>query len=53
MPRYTKKHYVQIGNTLRKLPKKVREVEYRKWNRIFKADNPKYDSKKFKKYVYL
>tara|TARA_Y100000310_G_scaffold324852_1_gene387275 strand:+ start:3491 stop:3652 length:162 start_codon:yes stop_codon:yes gene_type:complete len=51
MPTYTRKHYVDIGNTIKKLPKKARTAEYNKWNRKFKKDNPRYDSKRFKKHV--
>jgi len=53
MAKYTKKYYVLIGNTIKKLPKKERMKEYRKWNAIFKADNPLYDSKRFKKHIGL
>lgn len=50
---YSRRHYVQIGNTLKKLPKKKRMSEYRKWNAIFKKDNPRYDSRRFKSYIGL
>jgi hypothetical protein len=53
MVKFTRQHYITIGNTIKKLPKKKRETEYRKWNKIFKKDNPKYDSAKFKKYIGL
>jgi hypothetical protein len=53
MPKYTRQHYIAISNTIKKLPRKEREREYRKWNRIFKADNPRYNSKMFKEFVGL
>lgn len=53
MGKYTRRHYIDIGNTLKKLPKKKRLTEYYKWNKIFKADNSRYDSKRFKEYIGL
>jgi len=53
MSKYTKKDYISVGDTIKKLPKKRRETEYKKWNRIFKSDNPFYDSKRFKKHIGL
>lgn len=46
MSTYSRRHYVDIGNTLKKLPKKKRQSEYKK-------DNPRYDSKRFKKHIGL
>lgn len=53
MVRYTKRHYIDIGNTIKNIPKVKRKSEFTKWNKIFKKDNPLYDSKKFKKYIGL
>ena len=53
MPKFTRRHYLQIGKTLKKLPKKKRLTEFYKWSKIFKKDNRLYDSKKFKKYIGL
>lgn len=51
--KFTRQNYIEIGNTLKKLPEKKRITEYIKYNKIFKADNPLYDSKRFKKYIKL
>ena len=53
MVKYTRHHYVEIGNTLKSIPKTKRKTEYTKWNKIFKQDNPRYDSGKFKKHIGL
>ena len=53
MPKFTRQHYIEIGKTIKKLAKKKRVSEYRKWNRIFEKDNPLYDSCKFKAFVGL
>ena len=50
---YTRRHYIAIGKTIKKLPKKKRQTEYRSWNKTFKKDNPRYDSNRFKKFVGL
>ena len=53
MTKYTRRHYVDIGNLIKKVPKSKRKTEFTKWNKVFKKDNPRYDSKKFKKFVGL
>ena len=53
MVMYTRRHYIQIGNTIKKLPRTKRVVEYRKWSGIFKKDNPRYDSARFKAHIGL
>jgi len=53
MVKYTRRHYLDIGNTIKSIPKTKRKTEFVKWNKIFKADNPLYDSKKFKKFIGL
>jgi len=53
MPKFTKRHYIEIGKTIKKLPKRKRAAEYRKWDGIFKRDNPRYDGCKFKEFVGL
>jgi len=50
---FKKKDYIKIGDSLKKLPIIKRTTEYRKWNSIFKVDNPRYDSKRFKKHIGL
>lgn len=51
--KYQRKHYLDIGRLIKKLPKKQRKTEFNRWNKVFKKDNPRYDSKKFKKFVGL
>lgn len=51
--KYSRKNYIGIGDTIKKLPMKKRMTEYKKWNKVFKADNPRYKQKVFKKYVGL
>lgn len=51
--KFTKKDYMMIGDTIKNLPKKQKEKEYQKWNRIFKKDNPRYKPKIFKSYIGL
>ena len=49
MPKYTARHYRDIGDTLRRSkasPKLVGE-----WIAKFKADNPRFDEGRFKKYL--
>lgn len=53
MTTFTRKHYIEIGNTLKKLPSSKKRSEYLRWNKIFKKDNPRYDSKQFKSYIGL
>lgn len=53
MVKYTRRHYLEIGGLIKKLPKKQRKTEFNKWNKIFKRDNPRYDSNRFKKYLGL
>lgn len=51
MSKYSRRDYLLIGNTIKKLSKTKRETEYRKWNKVFREDNPLYDSKRFKEYI--
>ena len=53
MTKYTKRHYIDIGNLIKKLPKSKRGTEYKKWDKTFKSDNPRYDSQRFKKHIGL
>ena len=53
MVKYTRRHYVDIGNLIKKLPKSKRKTEFNKYNKLFKKDNPRYDSKRFKKHIGL
>ena len=53
MVKFTRQHYIEIGNLIKKLPKSKRVTEYNKWNKVFKRDNPRYDSCKFKAFVGL
>lgn len=46
--KYSKKDYIIIASTLKGLPLEKRKKEFRKYNKLFKSDNPRYDSKKFK-----
>lgn len=52
-PKFSRKTYIEIGNVIKELSKKKRMIEYRKWDKIFKADNPRYDSKRFKEHIGL
>lgn len=49
MVMYTRRHYIQIGNTIKNSRNKRRETE--KWVRIFKADNPRFDEQRFREFV--
>jgi len=53
MTKYTRQHYIQIGDTLKHLPKAKRKEEYKKWDKIFKQDNPRYSSARFRQYIGL
>jgi len=53
MVKYTRRHYIDIGNLIKKLPKSKRQYEFNKWNKIFKRDNPRYDASRFKKFIGL
>jgi len=53
MVKYTRQSYIFIGDTLKKLPKGKRIIEYQNWDKIFKEDNLRYDSIRFKKYIGL
>jgi len=49
MPKYTRRHYQDIGRTIRNSKSKKAETD--KWVRIFKADNPRFDEKRFRDFV--
>lgn len=52
-PKYSRKDYVEIGNFIKMMAKKDKLKQYRRWDKIFKADNPRYDSKRFKEHIGL
>ena len=51
--KYTRRHYVEIGDLIKKLPESEKRAEFNKWNSVFKADNPRYDEGRFKKHIGL
>ena len=46
-------HYIAIGDTLKKVPKKQRKKQADIWNQKFLKDNPRYNPKKFYDFVGL
>jgi len=53
MVKFTRQHYIAIGDTVKKLPQKAKQKEFDRWDKIFKADNPRYDSYRFAKHIGL
>ena len=51
MVSFTKWHYFDIGDTIRLFPKAEREKEFARWDRIFRADNPRYLADRFYDYA--
>ena len=45
--------YTQVGDLIKQMPKDKRKKEFEKWNKIFKAENPKYDSNRLAKMIGL
>jgi len=52
MVTFTRRHYEMIGEMLRELDHYERKTWFYKWDRIFKADNPRYQHDKFLKFVF-
>ena len=52
MPKYTRGHYQDIGDTIRGItdPKKKKE-QFDIWDTKFASDNPRYNRKKLKAWV--
>ena len=53
MPKFTRQHYIAIGDTLKKIPKKQRKKQADIWNQKFAKDNPRYNPAKFYDFVGL
>ncbi len=51
MPKFTKMHYIAIGDIIRKTPKKDQKKEGQKWSKVFAKDNPRFNPKTFKSFV--
>ena len=51
-PKYTRRHYMEIGNLIKELPEEIKERELEKWDTIFKKDNERYNSERFRAYVH-
>jgi hypothetical protein len=47
MPKYTRRHFQDIASLIKKTPMKERKAEADKYCKLFKADNPAFDKKKF------
>tara|TARA_B100000953_G_C17672999_1_gene309470 strand:+ start:142 stop:303 length:162 start_codon:yes stop_codon:yes gene_type:complete len=53
MPKYTRRHYKDIGDTLKKIPKKQRKKQADVWHEKFITDNPRYKPDLFYDYIGL
>ena len=51
--KYQRRHYIEIGNKLKNLPKDQKQQEFKKWDEIFRADNERYDSQRFADHIGL
>ena len=51
MPKFTRQHYIAIGDTLKKIPKKQRKKQADIWNQKFAKDNPRYNPAKFYDFI--
>lgn len=49
MATYTRKHYIEIGNTLRNAGASKKEIDG--WIERFKKDNPRFDESTFRSHV--
>ena len=45
--------YMAISNTVRKLSQKAKQKEFDRWDKIFKQENPRYNSSSFAKRIGL
>lgn len=49
MPKYTRRQYLDIGDTLRRTKATKKIID--EWVRKFKYDNPRFDEQRFRDYV--
>jgi len=53
MVKFTRQHYIMVGDLIKKMPKHKRQKEFEKWDKTFRADNPRYDSYRLAKWIGL
>jgi hypothetical protein len=49
MVKYTRRHFQDIARLISEIPKARRKVEARKYCKLFREDNPRFDEDKFLK----